>query len=160
MSQPVDCTKPSKPVRCAIYKRCATLLQGEDALAEQEAVCRELATDRGWQVLDEHVYGDVCASGNYIYGRPRLAALLEAASKRPRPFDRLLVEGSSRLSRCLPDLLKIVDTLQACGVQVQLVVEGVATSDLDSFRLFFVCSAMISEQMRNALSRRVRTSQH
>jgi DNA invertase Pin-like site-specific DNA recombinase len=51
-------------------------------------------------------------------------SLVEEAKQKPRPFDRLLVDDTSRLARNLVDGLKLIEGLRYAGVFVTAVSQG------------------------------------
>ena len=61
--------------------------------------------------------------------RTALQQLLTAAKQKPRSFDVLLVDDTSRLSRRLIDSLQINEQLQFVGVRVIYVAQGIDTSN-------------------------------
>ena len=85
-------------VRCAIYARSAT--GNTAALESQVAVCRDYIANHNWTLSAGHAYKDGLASGNSS-SRPGLQAILDAALAKPRPFDYLVVDDTSRLCRNL-----------------------------------------------------------
>jgi DNA invertase Pin-like site-specific DNA recombinase len=68
-------------------------------------------------VLPEHIYTDAALSGASLE-RPGIQALRMAANLRPRPFDVLLVDDSSRVSRDLADAVRLLQELKFAGVRV------------------------------------------
>ena len=79
------------------------------------------------QVLDKHIYADEAISGD-TDNRAALQQFLAAARQKPRPFDVLLVDDTSRLSRRLVDSLRINEQLQFVGVRVIYIAQGFDTS--------------------------------
>jgi site-specific DNA recombinase len=49
------------------------------------------------------------------------------AKRRPRPFDRILIDDTSRLARNLVDALKMFETLEFYEVGVTFVTEDIDT---------------------------------
>src|SRR5688572_5704573 len=98
----------SPAMRTAAYARFSSDLQRETSIEDQLRSCREYADLRGWIWQDTYVFTDAGISGASIEGRAGLQALLTAAAQRPQPFDVLLVDDSSRVSRDLADALRIV----------------------------------------------------
>jgi len=78
-------------------------------------------------VLDKHIYADEAISGD-TDNRTALRQLLIATKQKPRPFDVLLVDDTSRLSRRLVDSLQINEQLQFVGVRVIFITQGFDTS--------------------------------
>lgn len=83
-------------MRAAVYARFSSENQREQSIEDQVRVCREFAKRNESTVLDAHIYFDEAHSGS-LRARPGLEALKKAAEAKP--FDCLLVDDSSRLSR-------------------------------------------------------------
>ena len=86
-------------MRCAIYSRFSSENQFDRSIDDQIRKCRQCADRFGWEVLDGQIYTDRAVSGMTTIGRAGLASLLEVAERRPRSFDYVLVDDTSRLSR-------------------------------------------------------------
>ena len=104
-------------MRCSIYARYSSDLQRQTSIDDQLAVARRYAEQQKWTTRDEHVFTDAGISGASLEGRPGIQSLLRAAAQRPRPFDVLLVDDSSRVARDLPDALHVLRTLKFFGVR-------------------------------------------
>ena len=111
-------------LRCAAYARVSTSMQNPLSPDDQLRKCREFATKEGWDVLDSQVYVDEAVSGVGA-DRPQLTRMMEAAVSMPRPFDAILVDDSSRLSRNLSDAMRIFERLNFAGVRVVAVSQGI-----------------------------------
>ena len=116
-------------MKTAAYSRFSSDLQRITSLEDQLRVCREYAERHGWTWQDEHVYQDAGISGASIEGRPGLRALLTAAAVTPRPFDVLLVDDSSRVSRDLSDAIRILQLLKFAGVRVLYLSQGIDSAN-------------------------------
>src|SRR6185295_3653209 len=57
--------------------------------------------------------------------RPGLQQLLGAAALRPRPFDVLVVDDSSRVSRDLADAIRVLQHLKFFGVRAIYLSQGI-----------------------------------
>src|SRR6516162_10042977 len=112
-------------MRCAIYARYSSDLQRESSIDDQIRKCREYAGLKGWLVLDGYIRSDNAVSGAALAARDALNSLIADAMGRPRPFDRILVDDTSRLARHLADSLTIVERLQFRGVGVVFVSQGI-----------------------------------
>ena len=110
--------------RCALYARYSSDLQRPTSIEDQLRICREYAISRGFEVLDEHVYVDeaLCGVGAE---RPGLCRLLAAALSSPRPFDVILVDDSSRLSRNTANALSMFEKLSFAGVRLIAISQGI-----------------------------------
>ena len=115
-------------LRCAAYARYSSDLQSPTSIEDQIRKCREYAVAHGFQFLDDHIYVDQALSGVGA-DRPGLARLMSAAVSQPRPFDIILVDDSSRLSRSTKDALAIFERLNVCGVRLIAVSQGIDSED-------------------------------
>ena len=115
-------------LRCAAYARYSSDLQSPSSIEDQLRKCREYATLHGFQFLDQHVFVDQAISG-VGFDRPGLRALLAAATSEARPFDVILVDDSSRLSRDTKDALAIFEKLNFAGIRLIAVSQGIDSQD-------------------------------
>lgn len=143
---------------CAIYTRYSSDLQRESSIEDQERRCRQFAEQQGWAVVEEFVLADKALSGASLAGRGRLEALIQAAKRKPRPFDRLLVDDTSRLARDYADSSKLVKTLQFYGVEVSVVANGIDTSQKSS-KMTMAVMGIIDEQYLDGLAEKVHRGQ-
>jgi DNA invertase Pin-like site-specific DNA recombinase len=129
MNKPKDSRKKRKanhkPNRCAIYARCATdPTSASNSIAKQIRFCIEYAEQKQWDVVKEFVRVDLAVSGGSLARRKELRSLMEAAEKRPRTFDRVLIADMSRLARNLDHFLQIMNHFKINGVDVTTIKEG------------------------------------
>ena len=89
----------------AIYARYSTDRQDARSIDDQLRRCRRFAQDRGWKVAAE--FSDAAQSGATL-AREAMQRLLAAARARPAPFEAVLVDDLSRLSRDLGGFWKTV----------------------------------------------------
>lgn len=113
-------------IRCAVYARYSTDKQNPLSIADQVRKCREFAQRKGWELLDTYVYSDEAVPGD-TNNRSGLQRLLNAATASVHPFDAILVDDTSRLSRKLADSLRIFDQLRFAGVRLIFVSQGIDT---------------------------------
>lgn len=116
-------------MRTAAYARYSSDLQRDTSLDDQIHSCREYAARHEWTWQDTQVYTDAGISGASLDGRPGLAALLDLAYADNPPFDVILVDDSSRVSRDLADALRVVQRLTFAGVRVVYISQGVDSSN-------------------------------
>ncbi len=140
------------PIRCAIYARVSTDKQSPLSPADQVRKCREFAERNGYLVLDEHIYKDEGMSG-VGSDRPEFQMLLEAAYSRVKPFDLILVDDTSRLSRSTEDTLTIYKKLDFAGVQLIAVSQGI-DSRSDQAEVLFTLHGMIDSQYVRELAKK------
>src|ERR1700679_1124582 len=84
--------------RCAIYARYSSDLQRDSSIEDQIRKCREYATGRGWTIQEQHIRCDRAVSAGSMAGRDGLTALMADAKQKPRPFDYILIDDTSRLA--------------------------------------------------------------
>src|SRR5688572_15143646 len=117
-------------MRTACYARYSSDLQKETSINDQLAVARRYAQERGWTLLDSHIYTDAAISGASIQGRAGVQRLLSAAAQQPKPFDVLLVDDSSRIARDIADAIRVMQTMKFLGIRVIYISQGI-DSDSD-----------------------------
>jgi site-specific DNA recombinase len=113
-------------LRCAIYARFSSDRQSLTSITDQIRKCREYAAREKWEVLDAHIYVDEAISGASTE-REGLQKLLAATTQAERPFDCILIDDSSRLTRRLADALNLYERLGFAGIRVVAVSQGVDT---------------------------------
>jgi site-specific DNA recombinase len=124
-------------LRCACYTRFSTDKQTPISIEDQIRKCREFAEAKGWTLLEHHLYSDEAVSGAGA-DRDGLRCLIAAAKSLPRPFDVILVDDTSRLSRNVGDAARIREQLGFLGVRIIAVSQGIDSQDEQSEVLFDV----------------------
>ena len=138
--------------RCASYARYSSDLQRDSSIADQHRNCRSFAARQlpgnkwgPWVIQEGYVCGDEALSGASLANRKALQSLLSAAKQRPRPFDCVLIDDTSRLARNLPDALRFIEILNYNGVHVVSVTQGIDTA-ADNSRMLLTMHGMVDEQ--------------
>jgi site-specific DNA recombinase len=144
----------SSAPRVAAYARYSTDRQNPLSTDDQLAKCRDYARDRGWLYSPEHVYTDSEISGATL-DRPGLRLLLAAADSKPRPFDILLIEDASRLSRKQADVLNLCERLSFAGVRINFISQGIDSGD-EKFQLLLCARGMMDQLFLADTAKRVR----
>ena len=116
-------------MRAAIYARYSSENQRPESIEDQVAACRRLAGQRGFTILDEHIYTDQAQSGARR-DRQGLAALLAAGQQRA--FELVLVDDLSRLARDNYLMLSVLAELHFAGVHVVSVADGLDSHDQEA----------------------------
>src|SRR5579863_869739 len=119
-------------IRAAIYARYSSDLQCPTSIEDQVRKCREYAETHCLMIDDRHIFSDAAISGAAIVNRPRLQSMLAAAERKPRAFDVLLMDDSSRLSRDEADSSLIRRRLAFAGVRYIAVSQGLDSEDEQS----------------------------
>jgi site-specific DNA recombinase len=141
---------------CAIYTRYSSDLQRPTSTEDQIRECREESErHEGWNIAEDWVQSDQEVSGRSLVGRNALAALKEAAKRKPRPFDCIIIDDTSRLGRNLPDVLKLAEFFEHYGVSIQFVSPSLNSSD-PNFRQLLIFKATMDEQYSANLASKVR----
>ena len=96
-------------------------------------------------MLDDFIRTDSEITGQSMVGRDGLNDLIRLAKTKPRPFDIILIDDTSRLGRYLPDVLKVTDVLDNYGVSVYFAAQGL-DSRQPGFRQIFTLHGMMDEQ--------------
>src|SRR6266851_3741674 len=130
-------------MRCGVYTRFSSDSQHPASIDDQLLACRRYAAQQGWQVLGEHEYVDEALSGVGVEHRPAYRRLLAALVGAP-PFQVLLVDDLSRLSRDAAEILRLVRLLQGLGVKLVSVADGIETGHKLS-KLVVSMKAVINE---------------
>ena len=142
--------------RAAIYVRVST---DKQTVENQLRELRHLAERRGWEVVEE--YRDAGISGaKGRNDRPGLDRMLKDAQRRR--FDVVMAWAIDRLGRSLIDLLRTIQTLEACGVDLYLDQQAIDTTTPVGKLMFqvtgafaeFECS-MIRQRVHAGLKRAV-----
>jgi site-specific DNA recombinase len=115
-------------MRCAAYARYSTDLQREESIEDQLRNVRAFANKHSWDILPAHVYADYGISGSST-DRPALKAMIAAALSKPAPFDVLLVDDTSRLSRNMAEAMHLKQQLEFAGIRLIAVSQGVDSAD-------------------------------
>lgn len=131
-------------MRCGIYIRFSSDHQHPASLDDQQLVCQRYADHQGWKILPEHVYSDAALSGMGVQHRPAYQQLLTALARTPAPFEVLLVDDLSRLSRDAAEILRVVRLLQEMGLKLISVADGIETGTKLS-KLALSVKAIINE---------------
>lgn len=141
-------------MRVAIYARYSSDLQRESSVEDQIRKCRECAARNRWTVVEEYVRCDQAITGAALARRQGLTSLIAAAQQRPRPFDRLLVDDTSRLARNLADALRMVEVLRFHEVGVTFVTQNIDSLD-KSARQLVTLNGLMDEQYLVGLAEKV-----
>ena len=115
--------------RCAVYARFSSDLQRSSSIDDQVRNCRRFAAQRGWEILEPHVYQDSALSGFGVEHRPAYQRLVAAALGTAPAFDVILVDDLSRLSRDLVETLRFYRRVKQHGIELVAVADGIQTSD-------------------------------
>jgi site-specific DNA recombinase len=142
-----------------IYARFSSEKQNALSIGQQIRKCREYVGSHGLRVLDDHTSADEAISGA-TDDRAGLRRLHAAAKETPRPFDIILADDTSRVSRRLVDSLQIIEQLQAAGIRVIFVAQGFDTSSEQAELLVGVHGIVDSLYLKDLAKRTFRGVEH
>jgi len=117
--------------QCAVYARVSSDRQNPLSPSDQVRKCREYADANELTVLVEHVYMDEGISG-VGSDRPAFQRLLNIALSPGRPFDTILVDDTSRLSRNQAQVMIVIEKLKFAGIRVIFISQGIDTQSEQS----------------------------
>jgi len=109
-------------------------------------------------LVGEAIRFDEARSAATVAGRDALHALMVAAKTKPKPFDCLLVDDTSRLARYLPDVLSMNDILLYHGVFIYAVAQRLDCREKAS-RPLLTLHGMMDEQFLVSLGEKVHRGQ-
>ncbi len=111
-------------MRGCIYARYSSDNQSPTSLADQVRKAREAAVRLACEVPDDLVITDAEISGAGT-DRPGFQQLNALIHKRPRPFDVLFVDDTSRISRRQADQSNFVDQLRFAEIRFIAISQGI-----------------------------------
>lgn len=143
-------------MRAAIYARYSSDLQRDRSIDDQVRNCQRFALGRNWIVLDGHIYTDYAISGASTIGRTGLHNLMREAARKPRPFDYILIDDTSRLSRKMGEVISIIEQLKFEGVNIFFVSQGIDSNDKQSPLTVGINSLIDGQYRRDLASKTLR----
>ena len=116
-------------MRAAIYARYSSENQRPESIEDQISACRRLAREKGFTVLEDHVYTDQAQSGA---SRDREGLTALRAASQDGHFDIVLVDDLSRLARDNYLMLSVITEFHFEGIRVVSVADGLDSDDEES----------------------------
>ncbi|MEG9438414.1 recombinase family protein [Edaphobacter sp. HDX4] len=141
--------------RCVFYARYSNPRQRRASIEDQNRNCQEAADEKGWRRLPEYDPADEAKTGVTLLDRSGIQELVAVANQKPRPFDIILIDDTSRLGRNVGDVCKLVDKFDYAGVKLYFVTDELMSGN-ESFREAFIAKASADEQFSRKLGKRVR----
>ncbi|MBF0329922.1 MAG: recombinase family protein [Nitrospirae bacterium] len=139
----------TETVFCAVYARYSTNNQREASIEDQIRKCRELAATKGWVILDEHIYYDKAQSGTRTNMRHAFKEMMQTAMSNNCPFQRIIVDETSRIARNTKEALDIFSLLTYYGIHVYYVSQGIDTSHETAEEMITINGLIDSLYIRN-----------
>lgn len=141
-------------MRMAIYGRFSSDLQRKASIEDQVRQCRGLAEKEHWTIVKDFICSDEGISGATLNEREGLQAIIAAAKSKPRPFDGVLIDDTSRLGRNLGLVLKVTEIFKHHDVFVYFVSQRLDSRD-PNFRQLLIMYGMVDEQYLVGLREKV-----
>lgn len=122
---------------CAVYARYSSDQQRIASIGDQIRKCSEYALQHGWRIDPCHIYTDEALSGVGT-DRPGYQAMLKAAFSPSRPFQIVLVDDTSRLSRSLVEAVGLQQRMSFEGIRIVAVSQGIDSLSEQAELLFAI----------------------
>ena len=135
--------------KCAIYARYSSNNQRDASIEDQMRKCRQAAAVKGWVVLENSIYFDKAISGASITPRDDFKKMMRIATGKDCPFQRILVDDTSRVARNTRDALEVFSILNFYDIYVYYVAQGIDTSHETAEEMITVHGLIDSIQRRN-----------
>jgi len=129
-------------------------MQRPASLEIQESNCRETIASMNMDVAEDFVVGDAAKSGKSTLKRESLNFLVEAAKQRPKQFDFIVADDTSRVARHLADILKLHQVLKHHQVGLYFVSQKLDSRD-PNFEMMLMFLGMQDQQYIERLGRSV-----
>ncbi len=155
--------------RVAVYARFSSDMQQPVSIDRQVRTCREYAERQGWsEIPDKAVYADEAMSGSTAHRTQYQKLLAEIAGSNGRPpYDVILLEDLSRMSRDMSEVVRLVKAAPIWNIRVVGVNDGVDTARKGTKLLTYVKAAMNEEflgdlkaRVHGGLAERFRAGYH
>lgn len=158
MKRSLTHTESGGTINYATYGRYSSNMQRPASLIDQRRNCEGLGIEKGWLPLSNHIYEDAAISGTSTVGREALNRMLAEVRKPNCPFQVIIIDDTSRLSRNLGDQLKITDVLKHHGIRVYFVSQKLDSNEWN-FRVMLTVYGMADEQQIARLRTKVHAGQ-
>ena len=139
----------SEIIYCAVYARYSTNNQKEASIEDQIRVCRNEAVAKGWEILEEHIYIDKAQSGRGTVRRDSFKEMMRIAMSEGCPFQRILVDDTSRIARKTKEALNVFSVLTFYGVHIYYVAQSIDSSQETAEEMITINGLIDSLYIRN-----------
>lgn len=142
----------SERLKCAAYARYSTNKQKQTSIEDQLRKCREAAAMKGWDILEDHIYIDKAHTGTEMTRRDDLKRMMRIAMSPNCPFQRIVVDDTSRIARNTKEALDIFSVLTFYGVHVYYVAQAIDTTHAAAEEMITINGLIDSLHIRNLRS--------
>ena len=129
-------------MRIAFYGRYSSDNQRETSIEDQRRIVARWAEPRGHTIVTE--FTDYAISAASLKVLDGLRQALRAATATPAPFDALVVDQLSRLSRDIGDTDAIVKQLKFLDIRIIAVQDGIDTAD-ETTKISVTVKSLVNE---------------
>ena len=129
-------------VKIAFYGRYSSDNQRDTSIEDQRRVVQRWADAHGHELVAD--FSDAAVSGASARLLNGLQGALRSAFTKPAPFDAIVVDQLSRLSRDVGDTDAIIKRLRFFGVRVIAVSDGIDTGD-DTTKVSVTVKSLVNE---------------
>lgn len=138
--------------KCAVYARYSNNKQKPTSIEDQLRKCREAAALKGWDILEEHIYIDRAHTGTEMTRRADLKRMMKNAMSQNCPFQRIIVDDTSRIARNTKEALDLFSIFTFYGVHVYYVAQGIDTTHAAAEEMITINGLIDSLYIRNLRS--------
>lgn len=157
-AQPAERRRETKaanatPLRTAIYARHSSSKQNPKSCDEQishirylldkNEVASRLFVGRPIRLMEDWVVKDEAISGK-TSDRAGYQVILDAMSKKEKPFDLLLLDDLSRATRDLGGMIDLYNLAQYSGIEILSISDNLSSADPNA-KMFFTVRGMIND---------------
>jgi site-specific DNA recombinase len=134
-------TKTSR-VKVAFYGRFSSDNQRDTSIEDQRRVVLRWVETHGHEIIAN--FSDSAVSGASVQRLNGLQEALRSAFVAPTPFDAIVVDQLSRLSRDIGDTDALIKRLRFVGVRIIAVADGIDTAD-DTTKVSVTVKSLVNE---------------
>lgn len=139
-------------MRCAVYARYSSDMQKPTSCEDQIRECGNAIKDRGWKLLNDHIYKDEAVSG-YDIDRLGYNELKNAAAEGC--FDYIFVDDLSRFGRNTAESIMAFQELTIHNVNIMSVADSLDTAN-ESAKIPYYFKSIMNEFFLDDLKKKVR----
>jgi len=163
----VEVSVGTPQLKAAIYARYSSEHQREASIEDQVRNCRRYAKEMKMAILEDQVYADHAVSGLTVADRAEFNKMLATAMGPDCPFNTILVDDTSRLSRDGLVPLQTIRRLRVRGISIVFVSQHLDGANEDTDFMVQIHSAMdnryskeLGDKTRRDLEGRVLAGHH
>jgi DNA invertase Pin-like site-specific DNA recombinase/uncharacterized protein (UPF0333 family) len=114
--------------KCAVYTRYSSDNQKETSIEDQIRICEGAAQLKRWEILTDYIFADKAQPGTRVAPREAFKEMMKVAISGKCPFNRIIVDSTSRIARNTRDALDTFSLLSFCNIHIYYVSQDIDTS--------------------------------